>query len=459
MFPVMHSKTLLFLGFVSSLSLCAPSPHRRDSTNLITLKSRSSAEGVCFDAQVNIGSTVFELNADTGSSDLWVARTGFQCYNRTDITRLAPQEACMYDEIKKYDPTTSSTFVQIQNETFGAKYGVGIALGIVGTEEVAVGGITVDRQTIGVADRITVPSDGIASGILGLGHPILTSAHPGNTVANDTISLLTNKVIYQPLVYRMHAQGLIPSWFSLALERLPKGRTTGKGGVFGLGALPDVQTVGPFVTAPVEVTESLPTELSGGKITEWTLSVQGVAWRAGNSTGSFTHNTTRFQAVVDSGTFYNEFPQGIADSINAEFVPPATYDDALGNYIVDCDATPPSLSVTIANTTFSQSPDDMIFQLPNGTCLSSLTRASMGEGITFNFLGGVWLQNVVAVFDFGKEEMRFAQRAGNSAESNSSTTGTTIPPVSSGGQSKSPQIGATGALALLAWGIGSLILR
>ncbi|KAI0967722.1 acid protease [Xylaria arbuscula] len=455
----MHSKTLLFLGFVPSLSFCAPSPHRQESANLIPLKAKHSAEGVCFDAQINIGGTVFELNADTGSSDLWVARIGFQCYNRTDITQPAPQEACMYEAINKYDPTTSSTFTQIQNETFGAEYGVGIALGIVGTEEVTLGAITVDHQTIGVADRITAPSDGIASGILGLGHPILTSAHPGNSVANDTISLLTNKVIYQPLVYRMHAQGLIPSWFSFALERLPKGQSTGKGGVFGLGALPDVQTVGSFVTAPVEVTESLPTELSGGKITEWTLSVQGVAWRAGNSTGVFNHNTTRFQAVVDSGTFYNEFPQEIADSINADFVPPATYDDALGNYIVDCDATPPSLSVTIANTTFSQNPEDMIFQLPNGTCLSSLTRASMGEGITFNFLGGVWLQNVVAVFDFGEEEMRFAQRADNGVASNSSMTGTTVPPVSSAGQSKSPHIGDAGALALLAWGIGSLILR
>ncbi|KAI1425349.1 aspartic peptidase domain-containing protein [Xylaria sp. FL1777] len=337
-------------------------------------------------------------------------------------------------------------------------YGAGIALGIIGTEEVRLGDITVHHQLIGVADRISVPGDGVSSGILGLGYPLLTSAHPGNGVPNDTISLLTNKELYEPLLFQMHTQGLISAWFSLTLDRLPKGQSTGSGGVLGLGVLPDVKTSGPFVTVPVEPTDALPLELTGGNISEWTLAVEGVVWSAGGSSRAVKTNTTRFQAVVDCGNFFNQLPQEIADRVNADFIPPATYDSATDSYPVGCDAVPPSFGITIAGTTFSQSPDDMIFQLPNGTCVSNIKRGGAAEGIMLNFLGGAWLQNVVAVFDFGKDEMRFAQRAGGDIVSNSTTNGTNTPPIiSSAGQLESPILGATGSLALLTWAIGSLI--
>lgn len=283
------------------------------------------------------------------------------------------------------------------------------------------------------------------------------------TVANDTISLLTNKVLYEPLLFRMHNQGLIPGWYSLTLARLPRGQSAGSGGFLGLGALPGVETKGPFATTPVELTEALPVELTGGKISEWTLSVEGVVWSPGNSSISPRTNTTTFQAVVDSGNYFNQLPQEIADPVNAAFTPPATYDAVTDSYIVGCDAVPPSLGFTIAGSTFSQSPGDMIFQFPNGTCISTIKRSGTGEGLTLNFLGAAWLQNVIAVFDFGRNEMRFAQRADSDAVFNGSTASTrnsTSPPfmISSAVQLKSSQRFGSSILLLLAWGISVLIL-
>ncbi|KAI0444479.1 acid protease [Xylaria telfairii] len=460
----MYSKPLfLFLGVVPSLSICTPPPRRHQPTNLVPLTVKTSPDGNFFDAKVTLGGSVFELEVDTGSSDLWVTRTGFQCYDRKNRTQLAPPEVCQYEAVAMYDPSASSTFSKVENQTFGVSYGAGIALGVLGTEEVKLGDITVRGQKIGVADRVTVPGDGLSSGILGLGYPLLTSAHPGTTVANDTISLLTNKVLYEPLLFRMHKQGLIPAWYSLALSRLPRGQSVGSGGLLGLGALPSTETRGPFVTTPVELTDALPVELTGGKISEWTLSVEGVVWSPGNSSVTPKANTTTFQAVVDCGNFFNQLPQEIADQVNAAFTPPATYDAAIDSYIVGCDAVSPSFGLTIAGSTFSQNPDDMIFQFSNGTCVSTIKRSGTGEGLTLNFLGAAWLQNVIAVFDFGRNEMRFAQRADGGAVFNGSTTSTrnstgTPFTISSAGRLRSSRWFGNGVLLLLAWGVRAFFL-
>ncbi|KAI8626301.1 acid protease [Xylariaceae sp. FL1651] len=413
----MNINTLLLLfGLVAPISNTVLPLRRRTFPSLSSVTVANTGEGNFFDTDVMLGSSTFKLLVDTGSSDTWVVRTGYQCFDKQDNANLVSQETCNYGPGATYNPLTSSTFSQLKNQSFGASYGAGIALGIVGTEDVTLGGIMVRGQTIGVADRLTIHGDGYNNGILGLGYPLLTSAHPGTSGANDTISLLTNKVIYDPVLFRMHQQGLVPAWFSMAIERLPRGQTTGNGGVLGLGELPDVKTSGPFIAVPVEVTEALPLELTGGKrtITEWTLTVEAVTWRSanGSKTAAPTNtNTTHFQAIVDSGNYFNELPQETADRVNAEFRPPSFYDVATDSYPVACDAVPPPFGVTIAGTTFYQRSADMVFQSPDGTCVSTVKRSSRLGDIALSFLGDVFLHNVVAVFDFGKNEMRFAPRA------------------------------------------------
>ncbi|KAH8651419.1 aspartic peptidase domain-containing protein, partial [Xylariales sp. PMI_506] len=378
----------------------------------------SASFGYLFDAEVSFGNQTLQLLADTGSSDTWALTVGAQCFG-ADLNGSdpLPLSDCNYPNIT-YDPTASSSFSQIANETLGAHYGGGIALGIVGIEDVTVAGITVPGQTVGVVDKTSLGGDGIVNGILGLGYPALTSAHPGDSVANDTISLLTNKAVYDPILINMYKQGLLAEpWFSFALERVAAGTDKvgeGSGGFLGLGVLPpssDIDVISDYVVAPVEITEALPLELTNGKseITEWTLSVDSVVWSAANQSG-VSSNTTKFQAVVDTGNYFNQLPQEISDAIHAAYNPPATLDEDTGAYVVSCDTdtTPASVGITIAGATFYLRPEDLVLEIADGVCVSTVLPSASDGTISLNFLGDIFLQNVVAVFDFGKNEMRFA---------------------------------------------------
>lgn len=181
-----------------------------------------------------------------------------------------------------------------------------------------------------------------------------------------------------------------------------------------LGTLPPVAH-GEFVTLPVEVTKGIPSSFTNGSgiISEWTVSVQAVTWD-GETDG------TPFQAVVDTGNWLNSLPEHLATKINAKFDPPAgDFDTVLGYYPVACNATPPAnFGIQFAGQMFSVNSKDMIWRDFSGKCYSSVTATIPVFDIALYFIGDAFLKNVVAVFDFGKDEIRFAPRI----ESNSSST-------------------------------------
>lgn len=369
--------------------------------------------GVIYDVDIQFGNQSFVLLVDTGSSDTWVVRTGFRCIDKADNAELPPED-CRY--ANTYNLT--DTFTPVDNQTFGVQYGTGIAMGIVGHEDVTLAGITVRGQTVGIVDSITDVGDDLISGILGLGYPPLTSAHPGSNFDND--SLLLDRARYDPLHVTMHKRGLIEAWFSLAIERLDVDAATGPGGYLGLGELPPVSYDDHWAVAPVEVTEAIPLELTAGvrEITFWTLTVEGVSWGpAGDALdddAGVSRNATAFQAVVDSGNPMNMFPPELASKINAAFDPAGKFDEETQTYVVECDARPPRVGVTIDGRTFWHRGEDLVIRQADGSCYSSLTPTGEGDGIQLNFLGDAFLKNVVAVFDFGKDEMRYAARLDDS---------------------------------------------
>ena len=71
---------------------------------------------------------------------------------------------------------------------------------------------------------------------------------------------------------------------------------------------------------------------------------------------------------------------------------------------------------------------DKILSLPFGdnTSISTIGAAVPTAGISLALLGDAFLKNVVAVFDFGKNEMRFAARndSGKATSNNPNTTAT-----------------------------------
>ncbi|KAL6786313.1 aspartic peptidase domain-containing protein [Trichoderma sp. SZMC 28012] len=398
-----------FIGYAASSSFVTELPNvlplrRRETSALLPLTAADSS--FFFDIQITIGGQEFFVLADTGSSDLWVVGTGYRCFNGTDNQEL-PQSACNYANATY---STSPTFRQIQNETLGVQYGAGIATGCMGTEDVTLGGVTVRGQEFGIADRLTNAGSGIDSGILGLAYPSLTFAHPTTSV--DNTSLRENHTTYNPLFTNMFQQGSVAPWFSIAINRLAPGETSGPGGYLGLGEMPPINYSSTFASAPVEVNRAIPPSITDGKseFTEWTLSVDAVIWGHRNNTFQST-NTTRFQAIVDSGGVFNELPAEVVDAVFAQYTKPPVLDPFSGAFMVDCDTIPPLFGLAIGGKTFFLLPEDMIYYNKDGSCQSSLVPGISAEGPVAFTISGPFLNNVVSVFDFGKNEMRFAARA------------------------------------------------
>ncbi|KAM0544703.1 hypothetical protein ACHAPJ_011690 [Fusarium lateritium] len=370
-----------------------------------------------FDVEVQFGNQSFMLLVDTGSSDTWVVGTGFQCIDSSDNS-IQPQSKCDY--ASTYD--TTSTFRPEHNQTFGVKYGTGIATGMVGYEDLTMGGIKVTNQTVGIANSTDDIGDGVRSGLLGLAYPQLTSAHPGVNYPNDSLSLIINRAVYDPFLVSMHKRGLVEPWFSLAIDRLAGNTSSGHGGYLGLGELPPVDHSDEWTTVPVEVSKSIPKAFYANSkpvLTWWTLTIDAVTWgpasTSSNSsstilTSNTTTNSTAFQAVVDSGNPRNMFPDAVARKINAAFDPPGVYDKKRDAFVVDCDARAPALGVVIGGDTFWHDQRDMIMHAKDGVCTSGVGATQEALDITVHFLGDTFLKNVVSVFDFGMNKMKFAAR-------------------------------------------------
>ncbi len=115
---------------------------------------------------------------------------------------------------------------------------------------------------------------------------------------------------------------------------------------------------------------------------------------------------SQVQVIIDSGTTLIYLPTEISDAVNALFDPPAVFDSDQEAYAVDCSAQAPEFGVKIGSQTFFVNAIDMIIANDDGTCTSGVDNAGNGLPV----LGDVFLRNVLAVFDIGASEMRFAGR-------------------------------------------------
>ncbi|KAJ5674923.1 uncharacterized protein N7477_004857 [Penicillium maclennaniae] len=401
-------------SLVAEVQLTLPLTFHPASRNTASLLS--AQYGTTFNVDVNVGNQTFKLLVDTGSSDTYVVRNGFACINETTNLEIAEAD-CGYAP-QTYNP--SSTYRVIPDQTFGVKYGNGIACGAMAYEDVSLAGITVPAQAVGIADHSTPMGDGINSGVLGLAYPSITSAHPWNHTDNSTFWF--DRKVYSPLFNTMYERGLVAEpFFSIALAHTPRNISTLTfGGYLTLGDLPPVAYDSKFSTVPVEILDTIPPMFTSGKRTRsyWAILVSGVTFgskpRGDHTSTAETMNTydVAFQAFTDTGNEFSYLPAAVVDPINALFDPPAIYNHALGVSVVDCDAQAPIFGVNIGGQTFYHDGQDLIYQTGDGYCVSSLVASETVayEDIVLNILGVPFLKNVVSVHDFGRNEMRFAQR-------------------------------------------------
>ncbi|KAJ0418743.1 aspartic peptidase domain-containing protein [Aspergillus carlsbadensis] len=403
----MHSlKELTLAGLLVGPAATTTLPLRRRSTNA-TASMLSTAYGTVFDVEAQIGGQTFQLLVDSGSSDTYVMKTGFRCFGKADGLELQ-QEECLYDVDSTY--TVSDTYEEIPNQMFGIQYGAGIASGVMAYEQVTLAGVTVPRQRVAIADKSTPMGDGINSGLLGLGYPSITSAHPANVTDNTTY--FYNRIPYKPLLYTMYDDGLIAEpYFAHAIARNPMNESSGFGGYLSLGELPPVQHSNDWAIAPVEIIDEVPLNFTSGRRTRsyWALTIPSASWGRNGSTHA------PFQAFFDTGNPLSYIPGRIAIPFNELFSPAPVYSDDLGAYIVDCNAKPPSsLLFEIDGQKFEHDPADFIYQTGEDLCISTIGVAEwVGfAGLQINIIGVPFLKNVLGVFDFGRDEMRFAKLLG-----------------------------------------------
>ncbi|KAL8921815.1 MAG: hypothetical protein Q9208_005572 [Pyrenodesmia sp. 3 TL-2023] len=374
------------------------SPRSRYAKSLQTVDPGNETVGIAaltkykdnsYLTNITFGTETFQVVVDTGSADTWLVDAGFDCVSATGLTSL-PRSSCAFGPLY----TRASTFEQVQGQNFKISYGGGeFVRGIMGSEAVTLAGITVKDQHFGLVNAAHWVGDDISSGLLGLAFPNLTRAYNGTDAMLDNEN---NRVTYNPLFTNMYTQGLVAPFFSLALDR-----GKGSGGLLALGGLPPVQHSPTFVCTPFQIrTETGLATPNTGVYRYYDIKVDGITY--GNTTAKLTP-----LADIDSGTSLIFLDAELADQVNQQFDPPAYMNGLTAMYDVDCAAKPPRFGVVIANHTFYINPKDMIIQHDDGDCITGITKGSRFGGA---ILGDVFLKNVVAVFDVGASEMRFAAR-------------------------------------------------
>lgn len=188
----------------------------------------------------------------------------------------------------------------------------------------------------------------------------------------------------------MFKQGLSAPSFSLALQR-------GSGGYIAFGGLPPVQTSGNFASTPLQEFKGLAGSAFTGQ-SFYTITPDALIFP-----GAASRQSAQF--IIDSGTTVNHLPSSTAKAINSLFSPKAVLNS--GVYTVDCNARAPQFGVRIGGQAFIINPVDMIFRdETTGLCVSAVQDGGAAPGPFV--LGDQFLNNVVAVFDVGAAQMRFA---------------------------------------------------
>lgn len=367
----------------------------------------SIAAGQVFLAPITFGTETFNAILDTGSSDTWLAVSGFQC---TSVVTGAPQSEADCGFGSTYN--ISKTFKQIPNENFNITYAdLEVVTGIEGIEEVTLAGITVKNQQVGVVDVAAWNGDGVSSGLIGLAFPSITSAFVGTDPSQDSRN---NTITYNPIFTNMYTEGDVAPVFSLALTR-----GNASGGFLAIGGLPQVAHSNRFASSPLQVLTMHNTAAPTGAKPQYqfyAITIQGFELLGAKYTNSsYGAHPNPFgppdvpeteQVIIDSGTTLNYLTSEIAYAANSLFSPPALFDETINGFTVECDAIPPTFGVDISGQTFFINAADMIADTGQGVCLSGI----QDGGNTLTILGDVFLKNVLAVFDVGAAQMRFAAR-------------------------------------------------
>ncbi|KAL6799892.1 aspartic peptidase domain-containing protein [Trichoderma sp. SZMC 28012] len=352
--------------------------------------------------EVTVGNQTFKLIFDTGSSDLWIPGENFQCVS----ANLTVQSSSVCNFTTTFKGTYSGG--EIRDQHLDVRYGSGqIVAGSLGYESVSVAGITIPDQEISIANLINFGAQGEVEGLIGLSYPLLTSAFPGAFAGNETSltpDVANATLPYNSFLANVFGKNLTAPLFGIAMER-------GNGGTFALGGLPPVPIKPNFASTPILIADNLNSGDARRRTNFTFYTIVAENYVVGDSKGAGERIPgAGFFNVVDSGTFLTMLPPSVTKALYAKFPEaPVSPPEALGNFLVPCNATAPEFGIEIADQTFYMSPKDLILQdiRVDDMCALGVQPTANGRP---SILGSTWLHNVLAVYDVGASQMRFAPR-------------------------------------------------
>ncbi|KAL9013878.1 MAG: hypothetical protein Q9173_001455 [Seirophora scorigena] len=308
----------------------------------------------------------FNLDFDTGSADLWLFSTGLPKKTNTTGHNV-------------FDPTKSSTFKKTPGATWKISYGDGSnASGDVGTDNVNVGNLIIENQSIELAKQLSDQfTSGVGDGLLGLAFGSINTVRP-QPVATP--------------VENMIEQADIPKSAELFTAYLGsyKDKNDPDHGIsfYTFGYIDDAARAGQEIHwAPIDSSrgfwqfKSATASVGGKKIT-----------RSGNT------------AIADTGTTLTLVDDTLCQAIY-DAIPGAKYDDQQQGYVFPSKTSVdnlPVVSFAVGGREFAVQKEDLAFaDTGNGTMTYGGIQ-SRGD-LPFDILGDTWLKGIYAIFDQGNK--------------------------------------------------------
>ncbi|KAF7560946.1 hypothetical protein G7046_g3192 [Stylonectria norvegica] len=322
-------------------------------------------------SEVSIGTPPqkFQLDFDTGSSDLWASIFS---------TKL---DKSLQKGHNVFDPSKSSTYEALKNRTWEISYGDGSsASGVCGSDNVVVGGLTVEGQTIELATQLAEQfSKGTGDGLLGLAFPQINTAMT-NGVSDPAETPVTNMI----------TQGDIPKDAELFTSAFYSERDAGSPESFYTFGYIDQDLV-----------------KKSGQDIAWTDidSSQGF-WMFPSTSASVNGKAIKQssnRAIADTGTSLALVSDQVCDALY-KAIPGAKYDSSQQGYVFPTStkvADLPKFKVAVGDKLYVIQPEDLAFAPADADHWYGgvQSRGSMD----FDILGDVFLKSVYAIWDQGNK--------------------------------------------------------